>query len=133
MVATGAFFALAVPDMDASVNWYSNKLGLKVVMKDPKRDKTAVTVLEGGGLIVELIQQDDGVSLSTAAPGMKDGVFVHGIFKVGVIVNDFDKTLAMLKNRGRSRIQPLKAEGPAKHKGHIGVKLPRHAVQEPFR
>jgi hypothetical protein len=44
--------------------WYSEKLGLKVVMRVPKTDKAAVTVLEGGGLIVELIQHDDALPLN---------------------------------------------------------------------
>jgi catechol 2,3-dioxygenase-like lactoylglutathione lyase family enzyme len=98
-IATGAFFALSVADMEASVHWYAEKLGLKVVMQVPKKDKTAVTVLEGGGLIVELIQQDDALPLSKAAPAVKDNLLVHGIFKAGVIVDDFDKTLAMLRAR----------------------------------
>jgi catechol 2,3-dioxygenase-like lactoylglutathione lyase family enzyme len=93
ITASGAFFALSVADMKASTQWYADKLGLKVVMQTPKQDKSAVTVLEGGGLIVELIQHDD------AAPAAKDSLFVHGIFKAGVIVDDFDKTVAILKAR----------------------------------
>ena len=100
ITATGAFFALSVADIEASTRWYSEKLGLKVVMQAPKRDHAAVTVLEGGGLIVELIQQDDAVALGKAAPAIKGNMFVHGIFKAGVIVDDFDKTLAMLRARG---------------------------------
>lgn len=100
IAATGAFFALSVADIDASVKWYSEKLGLKVVMQAPKRDHAAVTVLEGGGLIVELIQHDDAVPLGKAAPAVKGNLFVHGMFKAGVIVDDFEKTLAMLKARG---------------------------------
>ena len=60
---TGSYFALSVGDMQASTKWYSEKLGLKVVMNAPKSNKAAVTVLEGGGLIVELIQLDDAVPL----------------------------------------------------------------------
>jgi len=97
ITATGAFFALYVADLEASVKWYSEKLGLKVVMQVPKTDKAAVTVLEGGGLIVELIQHDDALPLSKAAA--KDNLLVHGMFKAGVMVNDFDQTLAMLKAR----------------------------------
>ena len=100
IAASGAFFALSVADIDASVRWYSEKLGLKVVMQAPKRDHAAVTVLEGGGFIVELIQHDDAVPLGKAAPAIKGNLFVHGMFKAGVIVDDFEKTLAMLKARG---------------------------------
>ena len=91
--ASVAFFALSVADMKASTQWYSDKLGLKIVMQTPKQDQAAVTVLEGGGLIVELIQHDD------AASAGKDSLLVHGIFKAGVIVDDFDQTVATLKAR----------------------------------
>ena len=92
--ATGAFFAVSVADMQASVRWYSEKLGLKAVMVVPKRDRIAVTVLEGGGLIVELIQHD------RAAPAKVDPQMIHGVFKVGFVVSDFDETLSKLKARG---------------------------------
>lgn len=93
MTATGAFFALSVADVKASAQWYQEKLGLKITMQTPKADKTAVIVLEGGGLIVELVERDD------AAPGAADPIMVHGIIKAGVILDDFDKTLATLNER----------------------------------
>jgi len=68
-------------------------------MHPPKQDGAAVTVLEGGGLIVELLQRDDAVPLRQAAPGVDANYRVHGFFKAGVIVDDFDKTLATLKAR----------------------------------
>jgi catechol-2,3-dioxygenase len=92
-VTKGAFFALSVADIGASAHWYAEKLGLKVVMRAPKKDKVAVTVLAGGGLIVELIQNDDAVPLR------KEAHLVHGIFKSGLIVDDLDKTLTALKSR----------------------------------
>lgn len=95
----GAFFALSVEDLTASANWYAEKLGLKVVMNVPKSNKAAVIVLEGGGLIVELIQHDDALPLKKAAPAVSDPMFIHGITKVGIVVDDFDKTLAMLREK----------------------------------
>lgn len=99
VAATGAFFALSVADVSASARWYTEKMGLKVVMQLPKEDRTAVIVLEGGGLIVELIQHDDAVPLSKAAPSVKSNLFVHGVVKAGAILADFDKTLAMIRER----------------------------------
>jgi catechol 2,3-dioxygenase-like lactoylglutathione lyase family enzyme len=96
----GAFFALSVADLDASTRWYTEKFGLTVVMHPPKQEKAEVTVLEGGGLIVELLQRDDAVSLVKAAPSVTANYQVHGIFKAGIVVEDFDKTVAMLKSRG---------------------------------
>jgi predicted lactoylglutathione lyase len=54
----GAFFALSVADIDSSVKWYSEKLGLAVVMRSPKQDKASAGVLEGSGLTVELVKHD---------------------------------------------------------------------------
>jgi catechol 2,3-dioxygenase-like lactoylglutathione lyase family enzyme len=95
--AKGAIFALSVPDMEASVKWYSEKLGLKVAMQ--VKDKVSVTVLAGGGMIVELVHSDEAMPLSKAAPAIKEDVQVHGFFKAGILVEDFDKTLKTLQAR----------------------------------
>jgi len=90
IVARGAFFAMNVTDLEASANWYSAKLGLAVTMRVPRGDRPAVAVLEGGGLIVELVEQGGG---SGSAPPTK------GLFKAGVIVDDFDEVMKLLKAR----------------------------------
>jgi len=99
ITTTGAVFALSVADVKASADWYSEKLGLKIVMQPPKTNQSTVIVLEGGGLIVELMQVDGAMSLSEAAPSIENNMLVHGIVKVGVIVDDFDKTVDILKER----------------------------------
>jgi hypothetical protein len=38
--------------------------------------------------------------LSTAAPAMTRNYLVHGIFKAGIVVDDFDRTIAQLRARG---------------------------------
>ena len=93
ITTAGAFFGLNVADIDASTQWYAEKLGLKVVMQAPRSGQIpAVTVLEGGGLIVELVERTDAV-----APGASP---VRGFMKAGVIVDDFEKVLATLTARG---------------------------------
>ena len=100
-VANGTFFALSVAEMQPSVRWYSEKLGLKVTMEMPKREKAAVVVLEGGGLTVELVQHDDAVPFSQAAPAAGTRQFlVHGLFKVGAVVENYERTVATLRARG---------------------------------
>ena len=96
----GAFIGISVADLDKSVAWYTDRLGLTVVMRPPAVDKSRAVILEGGGLIVELMKHDDAVSLSTAAPAITRNYLVHGIFKSGIVVDDFDKTIAQLKARG---------------------------------
>ena len=97
-VVTGAFFAISVPEIAASTRWYSENLGLRVTMEVPRTSlQPAVTVLEGRGLIVELIQNDNAVPVATAAPAIRDPNLFHGLLKAGFIVEDFDATVALFR------------------------------------
>ncbi|HEU5181743.1 MAG TPA: VOC family protein [Candidatus Polarisedimenticolia bacterium] len=93
----GTLLALSVADLDASSRWYSEKLGLKTVLSSPPSGGVSVRVLEGGGLIVELVHQDSAVP---AGCGTTDPALCHGLFKVGVLVKDLGKTLEKLAGRG---------------------------------
>lgn len=97
---TGAFFALSVADVVATARWYREKLGMRVVLEPPPSTDATVIVLEGGGLIVELLQHKDAKSLGATAPGVRENYKVHGFFKSGLIVEDFDRTVAALRTRG---------------------------------
>jgi len=93
--ARGGFFALSVRDLQSTVNWYTQKLGLKSVMTIPRTGRIAGgAALEGDGILVELIQHED----AKARVGVPE--LTHGIAKAGVIVTDFDRTVAALKARG---------------------------------
>jgi len=98
--STGAFFALSVADREASARWYKEKFGLKVLQRSPKADGAAAIILEGDGLIVELVELDRAVPLARAAPAVTGAPFVHGIFKAGIIIDDFDAAVAVLRSRG---------------------------------
>ena len=89
---TGAFFALSVANLEESSRWYREKLGLDVVLQVDQG--TAVTVLEGEGLTVELIH-DPAAHPASGQPGS-----IHGLFKAGFVVKDLDKTLEALRARG---------------------------------
>jgi catechol 2,3-dioxygenase-like lactoylglutathione lyase family enzyme len=92
----GSFFAISVPDLQASTKWYTEKLGLRSILSVPKQPgAVGVNVLQGNGLTVELQQHDGAQPVTRGAPSDR-----HGIFKVGVVVKDFDATLAMLRARG---------------------------------
>ena len=98
--AEGAFFALSVPDADAAAAWYVDKLGLKIVLRPAAQGGVRMVALSGGGLLIELIEQQGAVPLSTAAPHISHDTQVHGIFKAGVVVADWDGLIAGLKARG---------------------------------
>ncbi len=97
---TGAFIALSVPSQDASTRWYQEKFGLRIVMQPPPHEGVTVRVLEGGGLIMELLHNPVASPLRTAAPAITHTTHVHGIFKAGLVVDDYDRTLATLRERG---------------------------------
>jgi len=97
VAAKGAFFALSVLDLEASTKWYSEKLGLKVAMQI--KDRVSVTVLAGGGLVVELIHSDEAKSRAQAAPTVKEDIGLHGFLKAGILVEGFDKAFATLKTK----------------------------------
>jgi catechol 2,3-dioxygenase-like lactoylglutathione lyase family enzyme len=98
--AHGSFFALSVPDVAASSRWYQEKLGLNVVMAPAKSGEVSAVILEGGGLLVELIQHDAAQPLGSAAPGARGPQYVHGYFKAGLMVDDFDRSVVALRTRG---------------------------------
>jgi catechol 2,3-dioxygenase-like lactoylglutathione lyase family enzyme len=100
LTGSGSFFALSVADLDASVRWYSEKLGLRVVMRPPRSGPHAVAVLEGPGLVVELLQVDQARPFSGSGTGEPGRETVHGLFKAGALVEDFDRTVALLRSRG---------------------------------
>jgi len=52
-------------------------------------------VLQAGGLTVELVKHDDAV-----ARGQTDAAHLHGFFKAGFVVEDFECTIAELRRRG---------------------------------
>ena len=88
----GAFFALSVANIEESARWYTEKLGLDVVLQ--VNQGTAVTVLEGEGLTVELIH-DPAARPASGLPGS-----VHGYYKSGFAVKDLERTLEQLVARG---------------------------------
>ena len=96
----GAFIGVSVRDLEASVRWYEEKFGLEVIMRPPKIEKSTAVILSGGGLTVELMHHEDAVPLSTAAPTINRNFLVHGIFKAGIVVDEFDKVIAGLRARG---------------------------------
>jgi catechol 2,3-dioxygenase-like lactoylglutathione lyase family enzyme len=99
-ITTGAFIGVSVHDLEASVAWYAEKFGLAVVARPPRVESSTAVILEGGGLMVELMKHDDAVPLKTAAPAITRNYLVHGIFKSGIIVADFAAAMTELKARG---------------------------------
>lgn len=96
----GSFFALSVKDLNASSAWYQQKLGFREVHQSAAPDgKSRAILLEHDGAILELIHHKQAVA-GTALRKDYKAYLVHGIFKVGFIVQDADHTLQRLKANG---------------------------------
>jgi catechol 2,3-dioxygenase-like lactoylglutathione lyase family enzyme len=96
--AKGAFFAIVVTDLDASVRWYESNLGLHLVKRGKSPRVPAETVVLGGhNLFVELIHHD-----SKPLPRLDNEAAVPRLIKAGVIVGqkDFDAVAASLQKSG---------------------------------
>ena len=93
----GAFWALSVADVKSMSQWYADKFGLHVTLDPPKSGGAKAIVLEGDGLIVELIQHENAKPRRVIAPAASDAVLIHGIMKAGIVVDDFDKTIASFR------------------------------------
>jgi catechol 2,3-dioxygenase-like lactoylglutathione lyase family enzyme len=96
--AQGAFVAIVVTDLDASVHWYAASLGLQVVKHGKSPRVPAETVVLGGhNLFVELIHHD-GKQLRR----VDNEASVPRLLKAGVIVGQKDlyAMAAYLQNRG---------------------------------
>lgn len=98
--ASGSFFALSVADIDATSTWYADNLGLRIALRPTTSNRAQVVVLEGDGLIVELLQQEGSLPLSRVAPAVHDRMLVRGIVKVGMTVDDLDAAAVALRARG---------------------------------
>ena len=93
----GAFWALSVADVKSMSQWYADKFGLHVTLDPPTTGGAKAIVLEGDGLIVELIQHENAKPRRVIAPAASDAVLIHGIMKAGIVVDDFDKTIASFR------------------------------------
>ena len=100
MGSRGAFIAISVADMDATERWYIDTFDLKRVLAPPVNEGRAMRLLEGDGLIVELIKDPDVRSLKALSPPIERDYLVHGIFKGGIFVGDFNAAIARLRARG---------------------------------
>jgi len=96
--AQGAFLAIVVTDLDASLHWYESNLGLHLIKRGRSPRLPAETAVLGGhNLFVELIHHE-GKQL----PRIENEASVPRLIKAGVIVasKDFDVMRAYLQNRG---------------------------------
>src|SRR5215471_14007407 len=98
--AEGAFAALVVTDLEASLQWYESNLNMRVIKRGRSPRVAATTVVLGGhNFFVELIHYDSPAPLKP--PQDDRQALENGVVKVGMILNqpDFDSLWKYLHNR----------------------------------
>lgn len=107
----GAFIAVSVQDLDASVRWYCDHLGLREVSRFDAGGGMSGALLGGGGLEVELLSKPGaGPAVETVQAGSQ--ALPAGIFKAGFRVDDFDQAVRALRSQGVSIVAgPFPARG----------------------
>jgi catechol 2,3-dioxygenase-like lactoylglutathione lyase family enzyme len=104
----GAFFALSVADVAVMSRWYQQTFGLRVVASGEAPNKIArFAILDGDGLVVELIQHTQASDRSVVAPTATGAHMIHGIFKTGMVVPDLDVLYARFTNQGIAIVNEL--------------------------
>ena len=76
----GSYFALIVNDIDVSMEWYEEVLGLEVGTRMTESGRYDIANLQKPGIFVELLE--------LAEAGARPQGRVEGPFKVGLLVND---------------------------------------------
>lgn len=98
---TRQFFAVSVPDVEAAADWYARVFGMEVEKSiDTEDGSVAIRILAAEHLTVEILQHGDARPLSALKPDVEKSYLLHGIFKVGLQVSDFDGALARLRATG---------------------------------
>ena len=97
--AEGSFFAIYVPNLEASVKWYSENLGMRVVLEAPRTEKFGLAILEGSGFMIEIVQSEKAIPLQDAAPSLDSKTSIQGIYKIGVLVDDLEKVVSLLREK----------------------------------
>jgi catechol 2,3-dioxygenase-like lactoylglutathione lyase family enzyme len=91
------FFAVSVPNLEASVRWYADAFGLSATVL-PGNEKAKVALLRGPDLLLELVEPAEALEGDRA--GVEGRYRVQGFFKVGFFVKDLDAEVARLRGKG---------------------------------
>lgn len=93
------FSALIVSDFNASINWYTNKLGFEVMNRVEWAERGFKQAnLSRGNILIELIELDKAVNIKDVVPSYSNKMRTVGLFKIGFRVTEFDKWIDHLTN-----------------------------------
>jgi catechol 2,3-dioxygenase-like lactoylglutathione lyase family enzyme len=94
------FSAFIVKDMSASIAWYSDMFGFKVLDKKEFPDVGfKQSNLNRGAVNIELIELNSALSPEDVIPNYNSKTRLIGIFKTGFLISEFDKFIRHLTQK----------------------------------
>jgi len=94
-----AFWAISVPDLDATIDWYSTHLGFRLIHSDGRGD-IRVALLQSEDAVLEAVSIPTAVPRGQLTPPIERDFHLHGVFKVGMFVDDLDARVSTLRSQG---------------------------------
>lgn len=85
------FFALSVADVESSAAWYRRVLGFRPARSiDLAERGVKIRLLDRDGAFLELVEDATARPPAEVDPALERRFRVHGVFKVGFLVDDLD-------------------------------------------
>lgn len=96
-----SFAALIVSDFEASLNWYNQILGFKILNQNEIRSRSIKQAnLQRGAFYLELISIENSISANKILKKQPDKSLVHGFFKLGFSVGNLELWAEQLEDLG---------------------------------
>ena len=92
--------ALSVPDIPASIEWYSTMLGFKEVRRGGRPNGMQTALIQRGDIRIELFQVPDAAPLPASRRNPSEDFRTHGVKHFGFEVKDVRALVAQLKAKG---------------------------------
>jgi catechol 2,3-dioxygenase-like lactoylglutathione lyase family enzyme len=95
------FWALSVSDVERSADWYGRVLGFVETraIETPERG-ARIRLMRTDSAFLELVEHGAARDLTELDPELTRRYLIHGTFKVGLLVDDLDSTVARLGDLG---------------------------------
>ena len=92
------FSAIIVNDIEASITWYSDNFGFKVLNKIESEEKGFKQAnLKCGSILIELIELKLSLTSKSLLENHPEKTKIDGFFKFGFLVSEFEKWVDALK------------------------------------
>jgi hypothetical protein len=93
---SAGFAAVSTPDATGYAEWWRANLGFETLHEGASPDgQTRFALIQRGRYLIEIVER----SGAEPAPALADPSFRHGVFKIGVVVDDLDALERDLRGR----------------------------------